>query len=760
MQTMRPHCEIFFLTLERPRVWLLLIFLFLLPGCSSDEDRERLVPILAPIDVSGVWGGNWSGYDPELGRSVSGDWEADLNQQGITVNGSGVLTGDVDCMDGVMSGSLSKDYVISGDIVRDPCGTNEWVITSLSLVNRQASGLWTKPSVGGEGSFTGNQVATTDGPRIKHFNPPGGLPGTIVAVTGERFADNPADNALDFNGTLATTLQVRDKQNIITEVPAGTTIGPLSLTTTSGAIPETGRSVLSFNTVVTHPTPESIDFTISLGDTGSKGIAITPNGRRAFVAFSYYVRMLDLASGEELGLGAYTNYVAQAIVASPDNRFIYVSTASEVLILHAGLNDIVDRIPLPGGSTSEHNPHGLAITPDGDTLLVADNRPGGGVSVIDVEDKTIARTLSLGTTVTPFGIAVSPDGLFAYITAHGLKQVKEYSLETYLETRVFDVGVEPTGLAILPDGSELYVSNTADGTVSIIDLASGLVSTVTVGTRPKGVATSPDGARVYTADYDSNTVSIIDTATDTVTSLPNLNAPIAIAIMPDGYRGYVTSASHYLNQLGGPGTLSILKIGDGTGTVTSSPAGISCGEICRAEFTYNTDVTLTAIASGDSRFDGWAGDCYGTSNSFTVTMDSIKNCTAFFYSNFIDDGDTGTVSDGGTDTHHHCFIATAAYGSYLDPHVEVLRWFRDKHLLTNAAGSGFVEWYYANSPPVAEYISQHEGLRLFVRLLLTPVVYGVIYPITALMLLIGVASLLLWKRRYNKNKNDMGQTTV
>lgn len=755
---MKQRCEIICLGLGWPRVWLLLLLLLSLSGCFSDEESERPVPILAPIDVSGVWGGNWSGYDPELGRYVSGNWEAELNQHGTAVDGAGVLDGDVDCMDGLMSGSLSKEYVISGDIIRDPCGTNEWVITSLSLLNREASGVWTKPSVGGEGDFTGIQVAAPDGPRIRHFNPPGGLPGTVVAVTGERFADDPADNSLDFNGALVTALQVRDKQRIITEVPASATIGPLTLTTTSGAIPETGRSVLSFNTAVTYPTPETIDFTIQIGDYASKGIAITPNGRRIFVAFPYSVRMLDALGSDELGSGAYTNYQTQAIVASPDNRFIYVSTTLEVLILHAGLNTIEDRITIPGGDPSKHNPHGLAITPDGNTLLVADNRLGGGVSVIDIKDKTIVRTLSFGTTATPYGIAISPDGLFAYIAVHGLKQVKKFSLETYSEVHTFAVGTDPTGLAILPDNSRLYVSNTADDTVSVIDLVTGTVLSpvITVGIEPKGVAISPDGARVYTADYGTTavigtgTVSIINTATDTVkASLTNVISPIAVSITPDGYRGYVSNTSHDLSQLGGPGTLTILKSGGGIGTVTSWPAGISCGELCRADYTFGTEVTLTATASDDSTFNGWGEDCFGTSNIITITMDSVKTCTAFFYSNNIDGGDAGPVDYDEPDTHTHCFIATAAYGSYLDPHVEALRWFRDKYLLTNAAGRSFVDWYYDNSPPVAEYISQHEGLRLVVRLLLTPVVYGVMYPVTALILLTGIASLLLWKRRCN-----------
>ncbi|MBC8017200.1 MAG: hypothetical protein H7X83_01605 [Verrucomicrobia bacterium] len=70
-----------------------------------------------------------------------------------------------------------------------------------------------------------------------------------------------------------------------------------------------------------------------------------------------------------------------------------------------------------------------------------------------------------------------------------------------------------------------------------------------------------------------------------------------------------------------------------------------------------------------------------------------------------------------------CFIATAAYGSYLHPQVQILRDFRDTWLLTNAPGRAFVALYYRLSPPVAGFIAQHETLRLLVRLLLTPVIF-------------------------------------
>ncbi|MDB9822916.1 hypothetical protein OAC89_04370 [Deltaproteobacteria bacterium] len=69
-----------------------------------------------------------------------------------------------------------------------------------------------------------------------------------------------------------------------------------------------------------------------------------------------------------------------------------------------------------------------------------------------------------------------------------------------------------------------------------------------------------------------------------------------------------------------------------------------------------------------------------------------------------------------------CFIATAAYGSLMEPHVMVLREFRDAFLLTNSFGKAFVETYYEHSPPLADFIAKHDVLRTAVRWSLLPLV--------------------------------------
>jgi endonuclease YncB( thermonuclease family) len=69
-----------------------------------------------------------------------------------------------------------------------------------------------------------------------------------------------------------------------------------------------------------------------------------------------------------------------------------------------------------------------------------------------------------------------------------------------------------------------------------------------------------------------------------------------------------------------------------------------------------------------------------------------------------------------------CFIATAAYGSQMEPHVKILRDFRDQFLLGNTAGKIFLRLYYTYSPPMADFIKKHDRLRAMVRIILLPVV--------------------------------------
>jgi Divergent InlB B-repeat domain len=75
--------------------------------------------------------------------------------------------------------------------------------------------------------------------------------------------------------------------------------------------------------------------------------------------------------------------------------------------------------------------------------------------------------------------------------------------------------------------------------------------------------------------------------------------------------------------------LTVTRAGAGSGTVTSTPAGIACGATCSASFNINTVVTLTAAPASGSTFVGWGGSCVGAGNC-TVTMTAARAVTATF----------------------------------------------------------------------------------------------------------------------------------
>lgn len=104
------------------------------------------------------------------------------------------------------------------------------------------------------------------------------------------------------------------------------------------------------------------------------------------------------------------------------------------------------------------------------------------------------------------------------------------------------------------------------------------------------------------------------------------------------------------------------------------------------------------------------------------------------------------LSSGGGGGGGGCFIATAAWGTALDPHVVELRAFREQWLRPHAPGRLLIAAYERLSPPIAAWIAEREAARTAARWALTPLVLAVTHP-GASMALLALAAAAWWGRR-------------
>jgi streptogramin lyase len=83
--------------------------------------------------------------------------------------------------------------------------------------------------------------------------------------------------------------------------------------------------------------------------------------------------------------------------------------------------------------------------------------------------------------------------------------------------------------------------------------------------------------------------------------------------------------------LTGDGSLTVNRIGAGSGTVTSADAAINCGGTCGPiVYANGSKITLTAAAGSGDVFTGWSGACGGTASTCIATIIGATTVTATF----------------------------------------------------------------------------------------------------------------------------------
>lgn len=708
------------------------LFLLIVAGCGGNGDSSDDGP--PPPKIAGIWSGTWEGIDSAFGPAA-GTWESRISQRDVEVNGPISFGGDIDCAEGDMTGTADPvREIVSGNVTRNPCPSNTWVFTSFSQDEFAASGSWEKPGLS-LGSFEGKRIATFTGPRIKYVYPPGARAGDYVTIIGERLAMDPINDSLTLGLEGVMLLPTTVSDTVITLQLPGTISGSdhLVLNTIDGK----ALSPKFFNTEVTTPNLGSTQD-IVLGDPNllPAAIAFSINGRRAFVANpgAGSVSMINAEFGQEFTStvivpGPTIPVPIHAVTVDPGGRRVYVAGTNLIAVLHAHTLGLIRTIDVPSNGSILPNPQGIAVSPDGRWLLVSEAIAGGSVTILNIEnDFSVENTLVMDAGNTPRGIASSPDNTHAYIAISGSNnEIWAYDLSSGVVDAIIAAGTSPAAIAVTPDASRLYVTNAPADTVNYYELGTGGSGEIDLGpgVSPTGLSITPDGFKVFITS-NTNSIQVIDIFSNLVTPLDVGGASSGVTVSPDGKRAYATVPSlNKVVEIGNQRTLRISKQGGGIGTVTSSPSGIQCGNTCIASFDAGDQVHLIATpdSGSNSRFEGWAGDP-GCSNS--TTMNSNRFCVAKF-------GVAPTFTGSGSSS---CFIATAAYGSWLDPHVLTLREFRDQHLLTNAIGTWFVELYYRHSPPIADYIREREYLRAMIRFILAVIIYAIEYPIMAGLLLL------------------------
>jgi YVTN family beta-propeller protein len=309
------------------------------------------------------------------------------------------------------------------------------------------------------------------------------------------------------------------------------------------------------------------------------------------------------APGGHSTCGQGYNCFGYGVAFSPDGRHLYASGGGRDAVYDFAVDgatltlartvaipspsEKVPGYPIIGGAAGY--PRALKVTPDGSTLLVA-NEFDSTVEALDVTGgkapTLLAQALLPGAVPGPVPVAylydlvLSPDGAFAYVSAQGTGVVYVVDVAALKASGTLTsaavavpypvVGVNhPTGLAVSPDGRTLVVAGTDSDNVAVIPLTAGLpgvsaavpVSVVpreasTLGSSPDAVAFSRDSKTAYVALAGDSAVAVLDVATRVVKGyVPTGWYPTAVALGPTDGMLYSLAAkglgSRYVAGIGG-----------------------------------------------------------------------------------------------------------------------------------------------------------------------------------------------------------------
>lgn len=245
---------------------------------------------------------------------------------------------------------------------------------------------------------------------------------------------------------------------------------------------------------------QSVIRQINTGESGAAGVAITPDGSSAFVA-NYGAGSISI-----IDTSSYSDLVADAgcvnplsAVSDPAGSFIYIACESGRVMQVANAAGFASTTVsnVAGGSFD------IAVSATQQVYAKQYGSTAGAANIVG--ESTWTPLTAIATAV-----ALSPDGSIAYFgDVSGNFYVMELANWNAITT-TYTLGGDIRGIAITPDGTQAYVVDRTGNQVKVIDLSDGSVlHTIAVGSQPQRVAISPDGRTAIVTNNVSNTVSVI-----------------------------------------------------------------------------------------------------------------------------------------------------------------------------------------------------------------------------------------------------------
>ncbi|CAE6872728.1 hypothetical protein R69746_08546 [Paraburkholderia aspalathi] len=199
---------------------------------------------------------------------------------------------------------------------------------------------------------------------------------------------------------------------------------------------------------------------------------------------------------------------------------------------------------------------GAGVAAPTDAAFIAMAVPAANqIAILSAATFQQLQAISVG--AKPQGLAFSPDGSALYVANSGdgtvsvIRVTNTNSAEGYSFSLVHtvQVGGAPQQVAVSPDGAAWVSVDAGSNAGTLAKITNGLVTPkvdpVAVGTSPRGVAVTPSGGLVFVANAGSSSVSVVANSANGPllrAPVPNLNQPVDVAVSPDGASLLVASA--------------------------------------------------------------------------------------------------------------------------------------------------------------------------------------------------------------------------